>query len=233
MPTQPLKREPIQLYQIFKIWYDSETTDLDITLHSETLYSNTEVLWTMMYHWSEYYYCGMDPMENMFKALWKQWIRTNGENLYRQYKALYADYDPIANYNMTESAADGRKKDKNEIQTQPTGKTVTETQQDRNAIGSAAAGDPLMHTKTEQTYENAKSTQTETPTNTQSMSFYGSTLTGYHEATEHYLQRKGKIGTTTSMDMIRSEVEGRRTEETDLLYDFIKRFIDRYCYYVG
>ncbi len=231
----PQKKVSIHLQTILELWYQNEVSDIKIVVNNEELYSNADVLDNFMFNFADYYFTAYEDRATAadFKALWKMWIRNNGENLYRQYHALFATYNPLHNYDMQETAADGKRIDKTVTDTQPTGKTISETQQDRNAIGSAATGDPIMHTKTETSYDQAKSTETETPSNTQSMSFDGSTLTGYHDAAEHYLQRSGNIGTTTSMQMIRSEVEGRRDEMVDLLYDFIKRFVDRYCYYVG
>lgn len=230
-----MEKISIHLLTILKTWWDNEVNDIKIEINNELLYDNADVLDTFMYNFADYYFTAYSEWASAsnFKDLWKMWIRTNGENLYRQYHALYADYDPLHNYDMLETSADGKRIDKTVKDAVPTGKTITEMQQDRNAIGGSADGDPLMHTKSETSYDNAKSTETETPSNTQTMSFDGSTLTGYHDAAEHYLQRAGNIGTTTSMMMIRSEVEGRRDEITDLLYDFVKRFVDRYCYYVG
>ena len=233
--SAPQEKVSIHLLTILELWYQNEVSDIKIVVNGEELYSNADVLDSFMFNFADYYFTAYEDWATAsnFKALWKMWIRNNGENLYRQYHALFATYDPLHNYDMMEMAADGKRIDKTTKETQPTGKTISEIQQDRNAIGSAATGDPIMHTKTETSYDQAKSTETETPSNTQTMSFDGGTLTGYHDAAEHYLQRSGNIGTTTSMQMIRSEVEGRRDEMVDLLYDFIKRFVDRYCYYVG
>ena len=62
------------------------------------------------------------------------------------------------------------------------------------------------------------------------MDFDGDTLTGYHEANEHYLKRSGNIGVTTSAQMITGEVELRKI---DLLKDYIREFFNRYGYAVG
>lgn len=226
------RKKVTQILTIVRSWYQNEVNDILIKVNNETLYDNGDVLDTFALNFADYYFTSYEPFDGAtkFKDLWKMWIRTNGENLYRQYHALYADYDPISNYDMIEEAADGRRLDKTTKDTQPTGKTITESQQDRNAIGSSADGDPILHVKTETSYDQAKSTETETPSNTQTMSFDGSTLTGYHDSSEHYLRRSGNIGVTTSMQMIEQEIKGR---QVDLLYDFVKRFVDRYCYYVG
>ena len=154
---------------------------------------------------------------------WVNFIDRNGENLSRMLTALFSDYNPIENYSMTESGADGDREDKTEIS--PTG-TTTNTQY---GAGVNSTGDGAVMGKNVTSYENAKSTTT--PTNTQTMQFNGDTYTGYYKAREHYFKRAGNIGVTTSAQMIGQEIELRKY--CDLISDFVHTFIMQYCYFVG
>ena len=140
---------------------------------------------------------------------------------------MKAEYDPISNYDMTEQAADGRKLSKRTDTTTPTG--GTESKVYRYGLGSDADGS--LYSKEESLPKaGAKTELTESYDNNQSMTFDGSTLTGYHDAAEHYLKRSGNIGVTTSAQMIEGELQLRMH---DLLREYIKEFIDRYCFCVG
>lgn len=156
-------------------------------------------------------------------AEWQAFITRNGDNLKRMIDALFADYNPIENYSMTESGADGDKEDKTEIT--PSG-TTTNTQY---GAGVNSTGDGAVMGKNVTSYENAKSTTT--PSNTQSMSFDGGTYSGFYKAREHYFKRNGNIGTVTNADMITQELSMRKY--CDLVSDFVHNFIMQYCYFVG
>lgn len=156
-------------------------------------------------------------------AEWQAFIDRNGDNLLRMINALFSDYNPIENYSMTESGADGDREDKTEIS--PSG-TTTNTQY---GAGVNSTGDGAVMGKNVTSYENAKSTTT--PSNTQSMSFDGGTYSGFFKAREHYFKRNGNIGTVTNADMITQELSMRKY--CDLVSDFVHTFIMQYCYFVG
>lgn len=163
-----------------------------------------------------------------YVALWVQYRMNTQDQLLRAVDAVTVNYDPISNYDMTESAADGRKYSKETDTTTPTG--GTETKSFSYGINSGTDGaedgrtrtEPLAGTKTETTRDYA---------NDESMNFDGSTLTGYHDAAEHYLQRHGNIGVTSNVQLVTGEVEMRL--KTDLLRDYVKEFFARYGFCVG
>lgn len=165
-----------------------------------------------------------EPLEGGYIfADWENFCARNADNLKRMIDALFSDYNPIENYSMTESGADGDKEDKTEIA--PSGTTSTAHFQ----TGINSSGDGELTDKSTISYENAKSTTT--PSNTQSMSFDGSTYSGFYKAREHYFKRAGNIGVTTSAQMIGQEIELRKY--CDLLADFVHNFIMQYCYFAG
>lgn len=201
---------------------------------------------------------GTDQPYQVFHGQWARYLDQHGEDLIRAYTALYSTYDPITNYDMTEEALDGRKLDSNTETTTPTGKTTTTTKTEgklkdtenvyKTGVGSGGsetltdkietisesgdAGDTNQRVITSDIQYEAgtKTERKDTPANTQSGVFGSDTRTGYHEATEHLLSRKGNIGVTTTQQMIESELDLRKQ---NLLQDFIRQFVDTHCYYVG
>lgn len=211
-------------------------TLLQIVVNNETLATHAEVLdlWTMRTEWlysqsllQHYYIDEREIKGGYIFTEWLNYVSRNGENLYRMFKALYAEYNPIDNYNMSETRETGVKQDK--VTTKPTGKTTVTVTPYATGINSGT-GDGAKQGKstTETTFENAQSETTYT--NTQTIDVDGETHSGYHHATEEFLKRSGNIGVTTSAQMIGQELDLR---VVDLLSDFVKRFFDKYTYFVG
>lgn len=227
-------RTDFEVYDILKVYFDNETDDFKIEIDGDTLYTSAEVLLLMIDRYSDYIYSVSDLFANTagnyLVTQWKNYVARMGDNLLRAYSALYADYDPISNYDMVEAAADGDRKDKSTRESEPSGTTTVTVQNSAAGVDSTGPGANTDHSEQTTSYNNAKLTDTETPTNTMSMEFDGSTHTGYHEAREHYLKRSGNIGVTTSQQMIQSEIELRRV---DLLSDFLTGFARQVFYYVG
>lgn len=227
-------RTDFELYSILEYYFDNESDEFKIEIDGVALYTSAEVLLLMIDRYSDYVYSVSDIFADTagsyLIAQWKKYIARMGTNLLRAYNALYASYDPISNYDMVEQAADGDRKDKNTRESEPTGTTTVTVQNSAAGVDSVGAGANTDHSEQTTSYDNAKLTDTETPTNTMTMDFDGSTHTGYHEAREHYLKRSGNIGVTTSQQMIQSEIELRRV---DLLSDFLTGFARQVFYYVG
>lgn len=162
-----------------------------------------------------------------FASLWLQYRLNTQDQLMRAVDAMTAEYNPIDNYNMLEESADGRRYSKETDTVTPEGGTESTTF--RYGIDSDAYGSPSDRV-TVTPMDDAKTETTKEFENDQSMDFNGDTLTGYHDAAEHYLKRSGNIGVTTSAQMIQGEVELRKT---DLLRDYIREFFRRYAYFVG
>lgn len=206
----------------------------ELAYDGHVMYSRDMVLSLMEYNWSSWTFVVssvMQPTTAYFAAVWTDYKAETIEQLYRAWTALQAEYDPISNYDMTETAADGKRLDKSTDTTTPSGGTKTETRTYRAGLNSVDDG-------VQADYIDSKAiplddTQTETVTehgNTQSMTFDSSTLTGYHEANEHYLKRSGNIGVTTAAQMIEGELDVRARS---LVYEYLQRFFDRYAFSVG
>lgn len=172
-----------------------------------------------------------------FLGLWAHYKDMMEDQLYRMWYGLQKDYDPISNYDLTEQAADGKRNATHTETVTPSGGTNTETQTYRAGLNSTDKGAEADHIDTKVTPltddlgQNITNTETKYDyDNDQSMSFDGQTLTGYQDASEHYLRRFGNIGVTTNAQMLLGEYDVRKI---DLLADFIARFMDHYGFCVG
>lgn len=214
----------------------SADTTLAITVDDTEIADNAMILdlWLKRGEWVysqsdwQHYYVGEGAEQREIRggyiiAEWQTFISRNGENLKRMLDALYSEYNPIENYSMKESGADGEKEDSTE--TSPTGTTTTT--QYGAGVNSVDMGATIGATVTG--YDNAKSTVT--PQNAKSMDFDNETHTGFHKTHEHFFKRAGNIGTTTSMQMIAAEISERK--KVDLIAEFVARFFAEYCYFVG
>lgn len=187
----------------------------------------------------------------LFYGRWIHYLNMKLEDLQRLHAAAYAAYNPIENYNMSESSTDGRKEDKTVKDTEPKGttdittthtgsETTTDTMY-KTGLGSGGTEtktdkieskrDPSLLSDTVTTsYTDAKTTDTTTPSNTITGTFDGQTVGSYHDVTEHYMQRAGNIGSMSTQTMILQEWTIR---SNNMLLEFIQGFIDLFGYYVG
>lgn len=174
------------------------------------------------------------------------WLHRNNDNIARQIETLAMEYDPIANYDMTERAADGTKVAKETTTATPSGTmsvasahSGTDTTTDKrygfdSVDGSNADHTTLQHgeTVTDTTSFNGYKTETETESaHDRSVTTPdGSTLSGLDSGSEHYLRRYGNIGVTTSAQLASGELELR---VHDIAIEWLERFADEYLIYVG
>lgn len=238
----PIPIETYTRHKVYDILVDSgistTSTLLQIVVDGETLADNETVfnLWVRRQEWiyiqsKLQHYMNAETHEEIaggyIFAEWSNYIARNGENLKRTIAAMQAEYNPIDNYNMVEQGADGEKQDK--VTTTPHGTISVTTTPYQTGINSTGDGTKTGKTTTDTTYTNAN-TET-TYTNTQSIKDNdGNTETGYHKATQHYFKRSGNVGTTQTQTMIENEILLRKH---DIIAEFVKRFFDIYCYYVG
>lgn len=133
-----------------------------------------------------------------------------GTNITKQYAVLSTQYNPIQNYDMTETATDTENAENANVRTggktdTHTGQTKTETDSDANAYGFDSAtpvGVDTGHTSTTNTIglDNIPVTDTTTYNNQTDAQTIDSTR-------EHTLTRTGNIGVTTSQQMLQSEID--------------------------
>lgn len=239
--------QKVPLKVIIDLLYQNER-DLSIEINNETLFDSSAV-YNEFYRYSDFYVLFFTPYAGTadFMQMWNDFLSVNGENLYRKFHALYADYNPINNYDMTEESFDGHKIGKDKSTTTPHGKITNETTQSgtdkttetlkRYGLDSVSGNDADVTTveyqptnrkeTTETTYGQNTNSETESePENLMSDTFDGQTVSGYHDITSHKLKRSGNIGTTTNMQMITAELQGRNNA---LLYSFINMFIMHHC----
>ena len=174
------------------------------------------------------------------------WLSRNNDNIARQIETLAMDYDPIANYDLTEQAADGTKIAKETTTATPSGSmsvasahSATDTTTDSrygydSSTGAAADKSELAHGETVTDTTNFTNYKTETETESahdRSITAPdGSTLSGLDSGSEHYLRRYGNIGVTTSAQLASGELELR---VHDIAIEWLERFADQYLIYVG
>lgn len=234
MIGRTMHRQLIPMKTVIDFYVDAESDDFELEFDGEDLYSSEDVLLYLQDNFYEYCYSCPDSVSHAavtyFKNMWERFVSRRIADLYAAYKALYAEYDPISNYDMTEQSADGKRYGKNLVTTTPSGKASTTSSTDQAGLDSTGDGVQVNKNTVEQTFEDAKTETETTPTNDQSATCGDITLTDLNEAQEHTLRRTGNIGVTTSQQMITSELELRRH---DLLAWFIKQFTDEYLVFVG
>lgn len=237
--TEPPTADSYRIYDILAQFPSPrDMPSLHIVVDDVTLADSAMIygLWIRRAEWRytqsrlQHYYDGTTGAEitgGYIFAEWSDYIARNGQNLKRMIDALYSDYNPIDNYNMVEQGATGTKQDAH--RTTPHGTITVENTPYQAGINSTGDGAQVGKTVSETSYTNADSETT-----------YDNTMSinnnddqpdrGYHRAEQHYLKRSGNIGVTTSAQMITQELQLR---VVDLISDFVKRFFDKYCYYVG
>lgn len=208
------------LNDALEIMYDAEY-NFAITVDGVTLYTAPDV-YAELCRYATFTYISTDATVGGFSDRWAAWIRQQGGDLKRAYDALNAQYNPIENYDMTETQADGVKRDADTDTTTPTGTTTTTTTADRWGYDSEN-GVPVDSATAVQSYQGYHVDTEKTHGNT----LQGEDLSGsYNEVREHTLSRSGNIGVTTAQQMIASELELR---QQDLLAQFVSRFVEKWC----
>ena len=153
-----------------------------------------------------------------------------GNSLSFIYKALFADYNPINNYEMTETGTDNRQLTDNTtdaISKKTTDNTTTDSDSNtsntvNNEIKKSGfnVATPVTDT-TETNTETGNITNNETVERSGTESHTGQSDKTVSETNTHTFQRSGNIGVTTSQQMIESELRLRKNE-------FWKIFIDKF-----
>lgn len=166
---------------------------------------------------------GLDDWQ-LLHHTWRQYILTRLDDIQRLYDAWYADYNPVSNYDMTETEHKGQKVDKAKTTATPSGSTKTTNQISR--VGFNATTAQLTDESTSEITYNDYKQETE--------SVLDNTLTGdlgqgYHALDDRELTRSGNIGVTTTQHMMEQEWAVRSRV---LLYSIIEDFVSTWCYSV-
>lgn len=216
------------LNDIFQAGLANARLEVSVTVDGQTvnIFTSDQVFYELANNYSGYTACISEiftPSTAAFIALYSDYRANTKAQLYRAWAALQAEYNPVNNYDMVETGADGRKLDTDTVT--PSGGTQTRTYR----AGLNSTGDGVQADFVEVTPKEGAQTQT-THGNTKTADFDGTTHSGYYEAKEHFFKRSGNIGVTESSTMVLHEVELRKI---DLLREWVKGFIDRYCFVVG
>lgn len=186
---------------------------------------------------------GRDKVAKIIYSMFKhKWVML--------WDAMFAEYDPISNYNMTETESiernnDGETSDTTNI-TKTADETITDTGSNTNTGTVTDSGtqnnlDSVWGFNSSNSSDSQESeiTDSNIRTNNLSESSQNSrtvdndesethTNTGTHndEMTEtRTLQRSGNIGVTTSQQMIQSEIELRKTRYFEIVFEDIDSFM--------
>lgn len=227
MKTYPMKKA---LSEIFSAGLSNAR--LEVEYNNETIFTSDSVFYELCKYTD--YKIGVSEIFTAstahFITLYNDYRANVKAQLYREWKALQAEYDPVSNYDMTESAHDGKKLSKQTDTATPFG--GTETTINRYGIDSGDNGEPYDKTTIKPLADTKTETTKEYTGDKSIIDNEGNTLSGYHETNDHFLQRKGNIGTTLASDMVEAEA-ALREKYNDLLLRYVKEFINRYCFYVG
>ena len=211
----------ILVYDALTEMYDAEY-NFAITVDNITLYTATDV-YAEMCRYSTFSYIDADATIGSFSDRWQGWIRQQGGDLLRAWQALRAEYNPISNYDMQETSADGTKRDADHDTVTPSGSQTMTTRNTRPGVDSQGDGVIVGTSTSTQNYQQYQVDTDRTHDNTLQDADLGDT---YNDLKHHTLQRSGNIGVTTSQQMITAELDLRKQ---DLLADFVRRFIAKWC----
>ena len=146
------------------------------------------------------------------KAIWDYYLFECADNLKKAVNVLKVDYDPISNYDRTET------------NTKTLSNEQTNTSTDTNTIGEKAVTDTVSAFDSSTYSPNSQSTESE---HTDTLTKNGS-LT--NNQTETFTSKvSGNIGVTTSQQMAESEIALRKVQ---VISDFLKKFANTYFIYI-
>lgn len=224
------------------------TSEVDLSLSDSagTMFQSADVYIALFRYVTFTYCCRMDQTITDFNDSWASYNRLRLPSLRRIYDAMMQDYDPLANYDMIEHGADGRKHGKETSKTTPHG-TTTETstttgketttynrqgadsssfQPYDQSVSESDTTNPRK-TETKTTYANGTYSETEhSYTNDQTATVEGVSVSG-NDTNEHVMTRKGNIGITSSQQLLEAEISVRQYQ---MLADYVWKFIKEFCY---
>lgn len=157
-----------------------------------------------------------------FFELWQMHLELNQENLNRMFETLYADYNPIENYN------------KHEIETVLTEKENDTDTNSYNSNVQKVDGEYVTNTSI-QTYENGYKDETSVKRGHSENAMDTTSENGGNTSTKTFGDKNetrenntsGNIGTMSTQNMISQEYEIRKI---NLFNEFIDSFIRKYCF---
>ena len=191
----------------------------DVKSGSNTFIDGSYICIQLVTKYNSWYYPIFTDSTNIFNLeyLWQNYIAEWQHSIDAMYKSLYANYEPLHNYDMTENESVGRKIDK--TVTTPAGTTT-------QSYKSTTFDDETLR-NVDETTNTSSMTTTVTPSNTQTIPDISGS---FNNGETRKLTRSGNIGVTTSQQMIESELELRKKSVANWLIEF---FVKLYMYMLG
>lgn len=168
-------------------------------------------------------------------TLWGMYYYTHIADLSRAWDAWTATYNPLDNYNGTETTV-RQHMDGEDTETITHGKTTTNTannvtnETQTTSVDNDNYRPDTKNTQSGSTTSSDSGTTTTTRDRTTKSLTIGDTTYTADIVEGETRERHGNLGVTTSQQMITSEIEMRKNP---LLLLFIDEFISTYAYYIG
>lgn len=224
------------LQQMFNAEYDLKIQADYIsgeTTETATLFSGSPVYEYFITHYGDYtyIYSGLFGAVESFRISWESFLIRNKNNIDRRYAALIAEYNPLNNYDSTETETITGDFSRETEKTLNSEKTQTGTVTDSgetsatskiygynsaNGVNDSTATGTTANTRTDDLTNTDETSETETDISS--------------DTKTRQLTRSGNIGVTTSAQMIKGELEIRTY---DLALEIIHEFSKEYLYAVG
>lgn len=221
------------LTEMFNAEYDLKIIANDTENNEITLFSGSPMYEYFITRYGEYnyIYSGLFGAVESFRISWQSFIARNQNNINRMYQALTAEYNPINNYEMTETESDETTNENTNTAIIDGTKTQTGTVTDSGAQ-SANTNIYGYDSAVAAPSDNVTGTNNNTRTDDLTYNDDTTTTTTDNGNTTHSreLSRSGNIGVTTSQQMIQSEIDLRKM---DIATHFIYKFANEYLYTIG
>lgn len=194
--------------------FDNVNFFIPLNIYPSDLY----LLWVLRYSNFKYISDDKDEIKSYIDILSK--IYSN--RFTKSVSAILADYNPIENYNSTETESTemtGTNSTTSEISTTATGETTSNT--------TGETTETLSPYDSENFNNNSKNNSSANTTeNTSSSDNSSNTMSGTSSQTNaRTLKRTGNIGVTTSQQMIQSEIELRKNDLINDFFDIVQNYI--------
>ena len=210
MMKMTVKESTIQFEKIF----DDVKFFIPLNVYPSDLY----LLWLLRYSNFKYISDDKDEIKTCIDVLTK--IYTN--RFTKSVNVLLADYNPIENYNSTETES-----------VEITGETSTTSENSATASGETTTNTTGETTETLSPYDsenfnnNSKNNSSGLTTENSSSSDNSSnTMSGTtSQSNNRTLKRSGNIGVTTSQQMIQSEIDLRKNDIINDFFNIVQNYI--------
>ena len=198
----------------FEHIFDSVGFFTPLNIHSSDLY----LMWVMRYSVFKYISDDVEEIKRYVDILSK--IYSN--RFTKSVNVLLSDYNPIENYNSTETEnieITGNTSNSSEISTTSSGETTSNTTGETTETLSPYDSENFNNNSKNISSGNTSESSSSTDTSSNTMS--GTT----NQSNNRTLKRSGNIGVTTSQQMIQSEIELRKNDLINDFFNIVQNYI--------